>query len=112
MELIALGGFTKIGDNTYYFAINYAALASSFLVYSKDGSNVEINGQNLQCHNRLVRLPLTIDDTVRRNTPRPRRGNGRFGGLPSRLIIFPMPPALHLMQRRCVASVMIILSCG
>ena len=63
MELIALGGFTKIGDNTYYFAINYAALASSFLVYSKDGSNVEINGQNLQCHNRLVRLPLTIDDT-------------------------------------------------
>ena len=62
MELIALGGFTKIGDNTYYFAINYAALVSSFLVYSKDGSNVEINGHNLPCHNRLVRLPLSIDN--------------------------------------------------
>ena len=58
---MALGGFTKIDDNTYYFAINYAALASSFLAYSKDGANVEINGHYLPCHNKLVRLPLSLD---------------------------------------------------
>ena len=58
---MTLGGFTKIDDNTYYFAINYAALVSPFLVYSKDGSNVEINGRYLPCHNKLVRLPLSLD---------------------------------------------------
>lgn len=58
---MTLGGYTQIDDNTYYFAINYAALVSPFLVYSKDGSNVEINGHYLPCHNKLVRLPLSID---------------------------------------------------
>lgn len=61
MEIMTLGGFTKIDDNTYYFAINYAALVSSFLAYSKDGTNVEINGHYLPCHNKLVRLPLSVD---------------------------------------------------
>ena len=58
---MTLGGFTKIDDNTYYFAINYAALISPFLAYSKDGTNVEINGHYLPCHNKLVRLPLSLD---------------------------------------------------
>lgn len=58
---MTLGGFTKIDDNTYYFAINYAALVSPFLVYSKDGASVEINGRTLPCHNKLVRLPLSLD---------------------------------------------------
>lgn len=61
MEIMTLGGYTQIDGNTYYFAINYAALVSPFLVYSKDGSNVEINGHYLPCHNKLVRLPLSID---------------------------------------------------
>lgn len=62
MDLTALGGFTQIDDKTKYFAINYAALVSPFLVYSTNGTNpVEINGHNLPCHNRLVRLPLSVD---------------------------------------------------
>ena len=59
---MTLDGFTKIDDNTYYFAINYAALISPFLAYSKDGTSVEINGHNLPCHNKLVRLPLSLDN--------------------------------------------------
>lgn len=62
MEIMTLGGFTKIDDNTYYFAINYATLVSPSLVYSKDGSNVEVNGRYLPCHNNLVRLPLSVDN--------------------------------------------------
>lgn len=58
---MTLDGFTKIDDNTYYFAINYASLVSPSLVYSKDGANVEINGRYLPCHNKLVRLPLSLD---------------------------------------------------
>ena len=61
MEIMTLDGFTKIDDNTHYFAINYAALISPFLAYSKDGANVEINGRYLPCHNKLVRLPLSVD---------------------------------------------------
>ena len=62
MELMALGGFTKIDDSTYYFAVNYAALVTPFLIYSTNGTNpIEINGHNLPCHNRLVRLPLSLD---------------------------------------------------
>ena len=62
MDLRALGGLTKIDDNTKYFAINYAALTSPFLVYSTNGTNpVEINGHNLPCHGRFVRLPLSLD---------------------------------------------------
>ena len=62
MEIITLDGFTKIDDNTYYFAINYAALVSPFLAYSKDGASVEINGHYLPCHKKLVRLPLSVDN--------------------------------------------------
>lgn len=61
---MTLGGYTQIDDNTYYFAINYAALVSPFLVYSKDGSNVEINGHYLPCHNKLVRLSLSLDNNA------------------------------------------------
>lgn len=61
MEIMTLGGFTQIDDKTSYFAINYAALVSPFLLYSKDGTNIEINGHNLPCHNKLVRLPLSLD---------------------------------------------------
>lgn len=61
MEIKTHGGFTKIDDNTYYFAINYAALVSPFLAYSKDGTSVEINGHNLPCHSGIVRLPLSLD---------------------------------------------------
>lgn len=59
---MTLDGFTKIDDNTYYFAINYAALVSPFLAYSKDGASTEINGHNLPCHKKLVRLPLSLDN--------------------------------------------------
>ena len=53
----------KIDDNTYFFAINYAALASPFLAYSTNGTNhVEINGRNLPCHKKFVRLPLSLDN--------------------------------------------------
>ena len=63
MEIITLGGFTKIDDNTYYFAINYAALVSPFSVYSANGANsIEINGHNLPCHDGIVRLPLSLDN--------------------------------------------------
>ena len=63
MELMALGEITKIDDKTNYYAINYAALASPFFVYSKDGASpVEINGHNLPCHDGLVRLPLSVDN--------------------------------------------------
>lgn len=60
---MALGGFTKIDDNTYYFAINYAAQVTPFVVYSSAGDSVpvEINGHNLSCHSGIVRLPLTLD---------------------------------------------------
>ena len=63
MEIVTLDGYTKIDDNTYYFAINYAALVSPFLAYSKDGASVEINGHYLPCHKKLVRLPLSLDYT-------------------------------------------------
>ena len=58
---MTLGGFTKIDDKTSYFAINYAALTSPFLAYSEDGASIEINGRTLPCHNKLVRLPLSLD---------------------------------------------------
>lgn len=62
MDLRALGGLTKIDDKTKYYAINYAALTSPFLVNSTNGTNpVEINGHNLPCHNGFVRLPLSLD---------------------------------------------------
>ena len=63
MEIKTLGGYTQIDDNTYYFAINYAALVSHFLARPTNGANpVEINGRNLPCHGGIVRLPLSIDN--------------------------------------------------
>ena len=63
MELMALGGFTKIDDETKYFAINYAAQVAPFVVVSLAGDDtpVEINGRNLPCHGGIVRLPLSVD---------------------------------------------------
>ena len=61
MELIALGGFTKIGDKTYYFAINYAAQVTPFVAYT--GANgVEINGKIYSPHDRLIRLPISLQN--------------------------------------------------
>lgn len=63
MDLKTLGGGTKIDDDTYYFAINYAAQVTPFLAYSLAGDSVpvEINGRNLPCHRGIVRLPLSLD---------------------------------------------------
>lgn len=63
MDLKTLGKWTKIDDNTYYFAINYAAQVTPFVVFSLSGDDVpvEINGRNLPCHNGIVRLPLSLD---------------------------------------------------
>ena len=63
MDLKTLGEGTKIDDNTYYFAINYAAQVTPFVVFSLAGDSVpvEINGHNLPCHSGIVRLPLSLD---------------------------------------------------
>ena len=63
MDLRTLGEGTKIDDNTYYFAINYAAQVTPFVVFSLRGDDapVEINGHNLPCHSGIVRLPLSLD---------------------------------------------------
>ena len=63
MDLRTLGGRTKIDEDTYYFAINYAAQVTPFVAYSSAGDSVpvEINGHNLPCHSGFVRLPLSID---------------------------------------------------
>ena len=64
MDLKTLGAGTKIDDNTYYFAINYAAQVTPFVVFSLAGDSVpvEINWQNLPCHSGIVRLPLSVDN--------------------------------------------------
>ncbi len=63
MDLKALGAGTKIDDNTYYFAVNYAAQVTPFVVFSLAGDSVpvEINGRNLPCHSGIVRLPISLD---------------------------------------------------
>lgn len=63
MDLKTLGAGTKIDDDTYYFAINYAAQVTPFVVVSLAGDSVpvEINGHNLSCHSGIVRLPLSLD---------------------------------------------------
>ena len=63
MDLKTLGAGTKIDDNTYYFAINYAAQVTPFVVFSLAGDSVpvEIDGHNLPCHSGIVRLPLSLD---------------------------------------------------
>lgn len=64
MDLKTLGGGTKIDDDTYYFAINYAAQVTPFVAVSLAGDSVpvEINGHNLPCHSGIVRLPLSVDN--------------------------------------------------
>ena len=63
MDLNTLGESTKIDNNTYYFAVNYAAQVTPFVVVSLAGDDtpVEINGHNLPCHSGIVRLPLSVD---------------------------------------------------
>ena len=63
MDLKTLGEGTKIDNNTYYFAINYAAQVTPFVVFSLAGDStpVEINGHYLPCHSGIVRLPLSLD---------------------------------------------------
>ena len=63
MDLKTLGESTKIDNNTYYFAINYAAQVTPFVVFSLAGDDapVEINGRNLPSHSGIVRLPLSVD---------------------------------------------------
>ena len=64
MDLKTLGEGIKIDNNTYYFAINYAAKVTPFVVFSLAGDStpVEINGHSLQCHGGIVRLPLSVDN--------------------------------------------------
>lgn len=64
MDLKTLGESTKIDNNTYYFAINYAAQVTPFVVFSLAGDDtpVEINGHYLPCHSGIVRLPLSVDN--------------------------------------------------
>ena len=64
MDLKTLGAGTKIDNNTYYFAVNYAAQVTPFVVFSLAGDSVpvEINGRNLPCHSGIVRLPLSVDN--------------------------------------------------
>lgn len=61
MVLDTLYNFTPIsGTQADYFAINYAAQVTPFVVYSD--SNVEINGKIYSPHDRFIRLPITIDN--------------------------------------------------
>lgn len=65
MDLTSLDRYTSINteDQTYYFAINYAALVTPFVLESRYNSKVvEVNGRYLPCHNGLVRLPLSVDN--------------------------------------------------
>lgn len=61
MVLDTLGGITPInGTQADYFAINYAAQVTPFVVYSD--SNVEINGRTYSPRDRLIRLPITLNN--------------------------------------------------
>ena len=63
MDLRTLGEWAKIDDNTYYFAINYAAQVTPFVAFSLAGNTpVEINGHLLPWHSGFIRLPLYISD--------------------------------------------------
>ena len=61
MDLKTLGELTKMDDNSYYFAKNYAAAATPFMAFSPSGNLIEINGRDLPVHSNLARLPLSID---------------------------------------------------
>ena len=61
MVLDTLYNFTPIsGTQADYFAINYAAQVTPFVVCSD--SNVEINGRSYSPHDRLIRLPITLNN--------------------------------------------------
>ena len=61
MVLDTLYNFTPIsGTQADYFAINYAAQVTPFVVCSD--SNVEINGKIYSPHDRLIRLPITLNN--------------------------------------------------
>ena len=61
MDLKTLGELTKMDNNTYYFAKNYAAAATPFMAFSPSDKIIEINGRGLPVHNDLARLPLSVD---------------------------------------------------
>ena len=61
MDLKTLGELTKMDNNTYYFAKNYAAAATPFMAFSPSDKIIEINGRGLPVHNELARLPLSVD---------------------------------------------------
>ena len=59
MVLDTLDNITPIsGTQADYFAINYAAQVTPFVVYSD--SNVEINGKIYSPRDRLIRLPISL----------------------------------------------------
>ena len=61
MDLTTLGGITPInGTQADYFAINYAARVTPFVVYTESG--VEINGKNYSPRDRLIRLPISLQN--------------------------------------------------
>ena len=61
MDLTTLGGITPInGTQADYFAINYAARVTPFVVYSD--SIVEINGKIYSPRDRLIRLPISLQN--------------------------------------------------
>lgn len=61
MDLKTLGELTKMDNDSYYFAKNYAAAATPFIAFSPSDNLIEINGRNLPVHNNLARLPLSVD---------------------------------------------------
>ena len=61
MGLIALDGLTPInGTQADYFAINYAARVTPFVAYAE--TDVEINGKIYSPRDRLIRLPISLQN--------------------------------------------------
>ena len=61
MVLDTLYNLTPIsGTQADYFAINYAAQVTPFVIYTE--SDVEINGKNYSPRNRLIRLPIALSN--------------------------------------------------
>ena len=61
MGLITLDGLTPIsGTQADYFAINYAAQVTPFVAYTE--TDVEINGKIYSPRDRLIRLPISLQN--------------------------------------------------
>lgn len=61
MGLITLDGLTPInGTQADYFAINYAAQVTPFIAYTE--TDVEINGKIYSPRDRLIRLPISLQN--------------------------------------------------